>query len=59
MKRLNETIWQSDSGRPLLRCNPTLAPTAIMVIPAACSRDELRELGEAIADALKHTEVGE
>ena len=56
MKRQNESVWNTNAGRPLIRHNPALTGTAFTLVPATCSRDELRELGEAIADALKHTE---
>lgn len=54
MKRQSEPIWNTDDGRRLLRIQAE--GKMFTVIPAECSRDELRELGEAIADALKHTE---
>lgn len=48
MKMTNEKVWRTDSGEELIR----LVGGRIQVIPAYCEPGKLRELGEAIADAL-------
>jgi len=50
MKRTTEIAWKTDDGETLLHyCGD---PESIQVIPASCNRSKLRELGDAIADAL-------
>ena len=48
MQPVNEKVWQTASGEDLIRCSGG----RFMVIPYLCDTKKLRELAEAIADAL-------
>jgi hypothetical protein len=57
MKRSEDrqtAVWRSDAGSSMLKMDLTAKPAdQFLVMTAACSPEELAELGEAIADALK------
>ena len=57
MKRATTTVWTTNDGKLLL--SYTATPMSIQIIPAVCDRSTLRQLGEAIADALGREWGGE
>ncbi len=54
MKCATQKAWATDDGDDLIRSS---VAGQYQVIPAACDAEKLRELGEAIADALKQNDA--
>jgi hypothetical protein len=52
MQKVNQTLWESDAGRDLLRKNNPASASPFTVIVAFCSAAELSELADAIKEAL-------
>jgi hypothetical protein len=57
MKRSEQTVWSTSNGRVLLTfCSEKDESLRFSLLPYDLSAAELRQLGEAIADALKGVE---